>query len=57
MNPFKKYLGAILIIIAAIILICSFFFGWNSINSVQIGSMVIMIAGIVLYIIMNKKSE
>ncbi len=55
MDSFKKYLGAILVIIAAIILICSFFFGWNNYNFVQISAMVIMIAGVVLYIISNKK--
>lgn len=56
MSPFKKYLGAILVIIAAIVLICSFFFGWNNCNAVQIGAMVVMIAGIVTYIICNKKN-
>ncbi len=57
MNSFKKYLGAILIIIAAIVLICSFFFGWNNYNGVQIGSMALMIIGLVIYIITNKKVE
>ena len=56
MDSFKKYFGAILVIIAAIILICSFFFGWNNYNFVQIGAMVIMIAGIILYVKTNKKN-
>ena len=57
MNSFKKYLGAIMIIIAAIVLICSFFFGWNNYNAVQIGAMALMIIGLVVYIIMNKKTN
>ncbi len=57
MTPLKQYLGAILVIIAAIVLICSFFFGWNSYNAVQIGAMVLMIAGIVIYIINNRKDK
>lgn len=55
MNDFKKYLGAIIIIIAAIILICSYFCGWNNYNWVQLTAMGLMIFGLVLYIIMNKK--
>ena len=55
MDSMKKFLGAILVIVAAIVLICSFFFGWNNYNGVQIGAMVILIAGIVLHIVFNKK--
>ena len=55
-SSFKKFLGAILVIIAAIVLICSFFFGWNNYNGVQISAMVILIAGIVLHIAFNKKN-
>ena len=44
MNSFKKYLGAIVVILGAILLICSHFLGWNSYNGVQIGALVIMIA-------------
>lgn len=56
MNEFKKYLGAILVIVAAIILILSFFLGGKNYNGVQIGAMVIMIAGILLHIYMGKKN-
>ncbi len=56
MNSFKKYFGAILIIVAAIVLILSFFCGWNSCNPVQIGSMVLMIIGLIMYIMANKKA-
>ena len=37
MNSFKRYLGALLVILGAILLICSYFLGWNSYNGVQIG--------------------
>ena len=55
MNEFKKYLGAILVIIAAIILILSFFLGGKDYNGIQIGAMVILVGGILLHIFMGKK--
>ena len=55
MNNFKKYLGAIIVILGAILLICSYFFGWNNYNGVQIGAMVLMIAGLLLHIFMGKR--
>ena len=55
MNSFKKYLGAILVILGAILLILSYFLGWNSYNGVQIGAMVLMIAGLLLHIFLGKK--
>ena len=55
MKEFKKYLGAILIIIAAIVLILSYFLGWNSYNGVQLVSICVMVIGLVIYIIMNKR--
>ena len=54
-DSIKNYLGAILVIIAAIILICSFFLGWKDYNWVQIVAMIIMIGGILLHIFMGKK--
>jgi len=56
MNSFKKYLGAIIVILGAILLICSYFLGWNNYNGVQIGAMVLMIAGLLLHIFLGKKS-
>lgn len=55
MESLKKYLGAIIIIIAAIILICSYFFGWNNDNWVQITAMSLMIVGLIVYIFMHKR--
>ena len=55
MDSFKKYLGALLVILGAILLICSYFFGWNNYNGVQIGALVLMIAGLLLHIFLGKK--
>ena len=55
MDNFKKYLGAIVVILGAILLICSFFLGWNNYNGVQIGALVLMIAGLLLHIFIGKK--
>ena len=56
MNNFKKYLGAIVVILGAILLICSFFLGWNNYNGVQIGALVLMIAGLLLHIFLGKRA-
>jgi len=56
MDTFKKYLGAIIVILGAIVLICSHFLGWNNYNGVQIGALVLMIVGLLLHIFMGKKA-
>ena len=50
-----QYSGLALIIIGAIVLIASYFAGWNNINAVNIGSFAGMIAGLIVYIIGGKK--
>ncbi len=57
MNGLLKYLGIIIIIIASVVLILSHFLGWNNVNAVQFGSFAAMIAGLVLYIWLNKKYQ
>lgn len=57
MNGLLKNLGIIVIIIAAIVLVLSFFLGWNNTNAVQAGSMGAMVVGLVLYIWLNKKYQ
>jgi len=57
MESLKKYLGAILVIIAAIVLIISHFQGWNNYNGVQVGAMTLMIIGILTYVFMNKRKN
>ena len=56
MNNFKKYLGALIVILGAILLICSFFLGWNNYNGVQIGALVLMIVGLLLHIFLCKRA-
>ena len=56
MNSFKKYLGAIIVILAAALLIVSYFKGWNSYNGVQIGALAMMIIGLLLHIFLGKKA-
>ena len=55
MNSFKKYLGAIIVVLGAILLICSYFLGWNNYNGVQVGALVLMIAGLLLHIFLGKR--
>lgn len=57
MKGFLQSLGTILMIIGSIVLILSFFLGWNNYNGVQFGAMALIIAGLVVYIIMNKKHQ
>lgn len=52
-----KYLGAIAVIVGAILLIVSQLAGWNSYNGVQFTGIGLMIAGLVAYIVINKKIE
>ena len=55
MNSILKKSGIALIIVAAIVLILSYFLKWTNINAVQSGSLVAMIAGLIIYIIYGKK--
>ncbi len=50
-----KTLGFALIIVGAIIIILSHFLGWNNYNSVNLGSVALMIAGLITYIKASKK--
>ena len=50
-----KNLGLALIVIGAILNILSHYLGWNNINFVNLGSVVLIIAGIITYIIASKK--
>lgn len=52
-----KYLGLLLIIIGAIILILSYTFGWVDNNMLNGGALVLMIIGLIVHIIVNKKYQ
>ena len=51
-----QYAGLALIIIAALILIISYFAGWNNINAVNMGSFAAMVIGLIVYIIGGKRN-
>ncbi|MBQ2507460.1 MAG: hypothetical protein II530_03125 [Bacteroidaceae bacterium] len=56
MEGFLKNLGIILIVLGAIGLIVSFYVGGlSSINGFTAGMLLLMVVGLVLHIIMNKK--
>ena len=50
-----KIAGIAAFIIGAILIILSHFLGWNNINLVNLGSVALMIVGLVIYIAANKK--
>ena len=56
MGNYIKYSGFALIIIGAILLITSYFVGWNNINAVNVGAFAAMVVGLVTYIIGGKRS-
>ena len=56
MNSNLKALSLAIIVIAAVILILSYFLGWTNNNSVQFGALAAMIVGLIAYIIFGKKS-
>lgn len=56
MKSFLKYLGAIVVILGAGLLVCSSFLGWKNYNGVQIGAMGLMIVGLLLHIFLGKRA-
>lgn len=50
-----KIVGIAAFIIGAILIILSHFLGWNNINLVNLGSVALMIVGLIVYIAANKK--
>ena len=50
-----KIAGIVIFIIGAILTILSHFLGWNNMNFVNLGSVAVMIAGLITYIIASKK--
>ena len=51
-----KIAGLVLFIIGAILIILSHFLGWNNINAVNLGSVALMIVGLITYIAAYKKT-
>ena len=50
-----KNIGLLLVVLGAIISILSHFLGWNNSNLINLGSVVMIIAGIITYITASKK--
>ena len=50
-----KIAGIAIFIIGAILIILSHFLGWNNSNLVNLGSVALMVAGLVTYIYASKK--
>lgn len=50
-----KIAGIAAFIIGAILIILSHFLGWNNINFVNLGSVALMIIGLIVYIAASKK--
>lgn len=57
MKNFLKELGTILMIIGSIVLILSYFCGWSNYNGILFSAVGLIIIGVVVYIIMNKKYQ
>ncbi len=51
-----KHLGLIIMLIAAVVLVLSYFQGWSNNNTITMSSLGSMILGLVLYVIGGKKS-
>lgn len=47
--------GLAIIVIAAIVLILSYFLGWTNNNSIQAGSLAAMVVGLIVYIAFGKR--
>ncbi|MBR4989034.1 MAG: hypothetical protein IKY85_03900 [Bacteroidaceae bacterium] len=50
-----KIAGIVIFIIGAILVILSHFLGWNNMNFVNLGSVALMVAGLITYIAASKK--
>ena len=57
MKSLMKNLGMLLIIIAAVVLIAIFFTGSSAVNDNAVlgGSVALMVVGLILHIVLNKK--
>ena len=51
-----KYVGIVVMLIAALVLVLSYFQGWSNDNTITISSLGCMILGLILYVIGGKKS-
>lgn len=57
MKEHIKKAGIAIVIIGALLLVASYTFGWNDINSVQFTGLGLIITGILLHIIILKRES
>lgn len=57
MNTFLKQLGIVLIVLATVLLITSYAVGLTDYNGLNGGALALMIAGLIVHIIMNKRIQ
>lgn len=55
MNNLLKNLGILMILLGTVILVFSFIFNWGDYNWVQATALVVMIIGLIVHIVLNKK--
>lgn len=57
MNNFLKNLGVLLIVLGTLILVLSYYLNWVDYNWVNGSAVLVIIAGLIVHIVMNKKIE
>ena len=57
MNSIRQLIGVALVIIGALFLMIAYLVGWTSSNLVLLGSLLIIIIGVILYVKLTKSGE
>ncbi len=57
MDNFLKNLGILLVVLGTVVLVLSFSFGWVDYNWVDGTALLLVVVGIVVHIIMNKRIQ
>lgn len=53
----QKYLGIPVIVLGAVLLVLSYFLDWTDYNALQFGSLALIIIGLIVHIVIQKKME
>lgn len=57
MNNFLKNLGVLLIVLGTLILVLSYFLNWVDYNWVNGAAVLVIICGLIVHILMNKRIQ
>lgn len=57
MNELLKNLGVLLIVLGTVVLVLSFFMKWVDLNWLNGSALLVIVAGIIVHIVMNKKIQ